>query len=419
MPPRSFHRTAAIFGVLRDRELRALWFADWISDAGNFVTFIALAVYVNKLTGSALAVGIALALRSVPWFTIGPFGGVLADRLDRRRLMIGSNLIRAGLVAALPFTHAAWQAYAIALASSSFGPVFRPARGAMLAQIAAGERLVPALVVAETTHSVLHTLGPAFGGLMVLALGARNAFFVDAASFVLAAAFIVTIPSRGRPPPSEHPVLEEIRDGVRAIVRAPAVRTYSVMNAGMYFGGAGVTALLVVYVRDVLHQPGGEFGLVLSVAGLGTVLASLAIGARDDHHPRTPWTYLAVIGMAAFCLAAFTPALAFLLPIAFVSGLTDAGTGIPMSATIAEALPDAVRGRVYGAVQGLDEFAAASGSVLFAWLGEPGRLGIPGGLALAAGVGAGLGLAVLVFGGAEHIRRFERERLTALAARSA
>ena len=82
-------RTVAIFAVLRDRELRALWYADWISDVGNFVTFIALAVYINRLTGSATAVGFALALRSVPWFTIGPVAGVLADRMDRRAVMIG------------------------------------------------------------------------------------------------------------------------------------------------------------------------------------------------------------------------------------------------------------------------------------------------------------------------------------------
>jgi len=62
-----------------------------INDAGSFVTFIALAVYVNNLTGSATAVGFALALRAVPWFTIGPFAGVLVDRLDRRSVMIGTS----------------------------------------------------------------------------------------------------------------------------------------------------------------------------------------------------------------------------------------------------------------------------------------------------------------------------------------
>src|SRR5947207_5954494 len=124
--PGGVPRTVALFGVLRDRELRSLWLADWISDAGSFVTFIALAVYVNQLTRSATSVGVALALRSIPWFTIGPFAGVLADRIDRRRVMIWMNLARAVLVGTLPFTHVVWQAYALSFASSVLAPVFGP-----------------------------------------------------------------------------------------------------------------------------------------------------------------------------------------------------------------------------------------------------------------------------------------------------
>src|SRR5438034_331129 len=173
-----------IFRVLRDRELRALWFADWINDAGSFITFIALAVYINNLTGSATAVGFALALRTIPWFTIGPFAGVLVDRLDRRSVMIGTCLIRAVLVGVLPFTHAAWQAYVLSFSSSLFGPLFRPARSALLAQVAPEGKLVPSLSVLETTHQVLHTIDPAIGGLAVLPVGARHAFFLAAAAGV-------------------------------------------------------------------------------------------------------------------------------------------------------------------------------------------------------------------------------------------
>src|SRR5919204_440825 len=152
MPNRRLRSATDIFRVLGDPELRALWFSDWISDAGNFVTFIALAVYINRLTGSATAVGLALALRSVPWFTIGPFAGVMVDRLDRRSVAIATCLVRAFLVAALPFTHSAWQAYVLSLSSSMFGPLFRPARSALLVQVAPEGRLVPSLAVLETTH---------------------------------------------------------------------------------------------------------------------------------------------------------------------------------------------------------------------------------------------------------------------------
>lgn len=411
--PRGVARTIAPYGVLRDRELRSLWLADWISDAGGFVTFIALAVYVSELTGSAASVGVALALRSIPWFTIGPFAGVLADRMDRRRVAIWVNLARAVLVGALPFTHVVWQAYALSFASAVLSPMFGPARRALLAQVAGEERLVKILVVTETTHQVMHTVGPAFGGLIVLLAGARNAFFVDAASFVVAAAFVSTVASRGRSRETTGTVGADLMEGVRAITAAPAVRTWALLDSAMYLGFSGVTALLVVYVRDSLHGSGGEFGLVLSAAGLGTVLASLVIGARDDRHSRTPWAYLSAGGLMVFCAAALHPPLWALLAVALPAGLADAGTAIPASATIAEALPDAVRGRAYGAMEAVNELAAAIGSLLFAWLGTAGRLGPALGIATAAASGAGLGLLALALGGAAAIRRSERTRLQA------
>jgi MFS family permease len=411
MPFPVLGRGVAIFAVLKDRELRALWFADWISDVGNFVTFIALAVYINRLTGSAAAVGFALALRSVPWFTIGPVAGVLADRMDRRAVMIWSQVIRGVLVGALPFTHAAWQAYALSFASSVFGPVFRPARAALLAQVAPSDQLVPALAVTETTHQVLHTVGPAIGGLAVFALGARNAFFVDAASFFVAAGFVASIATRGKPVSERRSTSHELREGIREVFVAPAVRTYALVNAALSLGFAGVIALLVVYLEDVLHRSGGQYGIVLSVAGLGTVVASLVIASRDRHHPRTPWAVASALGVGAFMLAWFSPSMAWLLPIAFVSGLADAGAGIPMTATIAETLPDHVRGRAYGATESMYALTSAVGSLAFAWLGDVGRFGPARAMAVSAAAGCGLALAVLVVGGWAAIGRSERERL--------
>src|SRR5256712_5455462 len=321
MPRRSFDRTAAIFGVLRNRDLRSLWFSDWISDVGNFTTAIALAVYGSTLTATADGGGVALGVRSGPWFPIGPFAGVLVDGLDRRSVMITSCLCRGVLVGILPFTHAAWQAYALSFAVALFGPLFQPARSAFLAQVAPQGRLVPALAVTETTHQVLHMVGPAIGGLAVLLVGARQAFFLDAASFVMAAGFLVTIESRGRPVRERGTTLGDLRAGFHAIVRAPAVRTYAFLNAALSLGFAGVIALLVVYVRDVLGRPGGQFGLVLSVAGLGTVVTSLVIAARDDRHSRTPWVIASVAGVGTFALAWFEPSFLLLMPIAFAARL--------------------------------------------------------------------------------------------------
>ena len=397
--------------MLKERELRALWFSDWINDVGNFVTSIALAVYISNLTGSATAVGFALALRSIPWFTIGPFASVLVDRLDRRAVMIGVCLVRAVLVGVLPFTHAAWQAYALSFASALFGPMFRPARSALLAQVAKEGQLVSSLAVMETTHQVLHTVGPAVGGLAVLLVGARHAFFLDAASFVVAASFLTAVRSRGRPVQPRGTTMQELRGGMRALMTAPAIRAYALLNTALNLGFAGVIALLVVYVRDVLGRPAGQYGLILTVAGLGTVVSSLAIAARDPRHSRTPWAVASAAGVGAFALAWFEPSFLWLVPIAFASGLADSGSWIPMEATIAEGLADEYRGRVYGTVNSLTELASAVGSLGFAWLGEASRLGPARAMALSGLTGAALAALVLVVGGAAAIAHYERQRL--------
>jgi NRE family putative nickel resistance protein-like MFS transporter len=238
MPAPFVHRTASVFGTLRNRELRAFWLSDWVSDAGSFVTFIALAVYVNQLTGSPAAVGLALALRSIPWFTFGPFAGVLADRLDRRSVMFLSNLARAVLVALLPFTKTVWLIYVIAFASACFAPLFRSARSALLPLIAPERQLVPALAVLETTHQTLHTVGPAFGGLVVLLVGARWAFFVDAASFVGATMFLFAIPRRGRSKGPRRAIRHDLADGVRRLFATPPALAWVLLEVPLALGSS-------------------------------------------------------------------------------------------------------------------------------------------------------------------------------------
>ena len=405
-------RMAEVFGVLHNRELRALWFAEWISDAGAFISAIALAVYIHQLTGSAVAVGLVLAIESLPWFTVGPFLGVLTDRLDRRSVLIACDLSRAGLVALLPFTTQASQAYVLALLVAFFAPLFRPARSALLPQVAPGAELVPALAVLETTHQVLHTIGPALGGLAVLLLGPRNAFFLDSVSFLVSTAFILRLRRRGRPDvPEDRSAVRELTEGFAAVARQPAARAYALLTAAVYLGFSGIVALLVTYVHDSLGKPAGSYGLVLGAAGLGTVLASLAIAARDDHHPRTPWAWAAAVSLSTFLLSAADPSFLALLPIAFLAGISDAGISIPMSATLAEALPDEVRGRAYGAINALVELAGAVGALGFAWLGE--RIGVALGMSVAAASSVGFGVLVLLLGGARAIAGHERERLAA------
>src|SRR5205823_8383452 len=123
-----------------------------------------------------------------------------------------------------------WVIYLIALASACFGPLFRSARSALLPAVAPQRRLVPALAVLETTHQMLHTVGPAFGGLVVLLAGARWAFFVDSASFVGATLFLLAVPRRGRPERQPRAVRHDLAEGVRRLFETPPARAWAVLE---------------------------------------------------------------------------------------------------------------------------------------------------------------------------------------------
>jgi NRE family putative nickel resistance protein-like MFS transporter len=376
-------------------DFRRVWTAEVISDAGSFVTFIALAVYVHDLTGKTFAVGFALALRTIPWIVIGPLGGVIADRMDRRLVMITCDLIRAALVGALPFTHAAWEAYVLSFASGVFSPLFRPARQALLPTIAPGEHYVRALALSEVSHQTLHTLGPALGGAAVLAVGARNAFFLDSASFLISASFLVRLRARapGRRPRTVGEVTGELRDGVR-ILRGDRLITRLVLaRAIVLLGlGDGFNALLLVYLSG-RALGAGWYGFALAVAGLGSATGTAMLARRRSSASRRIPLAVSGIAPALLGLALLRPNYPSLMVILLVLGAAGAGMVLYVNATIAERIPDAARGRVFSLTAAVYETSELAGALGLTALGA--HIGSARGMA-AGGVGAAIAAVVVL-----------------------
>jgi MFS transporter, NRE family, putaive nickel resistance protein len=362
----------SIWSVLRLRDYRRLWFADVVSDAGSFITFIALAVYVHQLTGTAVAVGIALSLRTIPYFTIGPIAGTLADRLDRRLIMVSCDLARAGLVVLLPFTTSPGQAYAIAFASGLFGPMFRPARAALIPSVVGRDEYVRALAVAEVSHNVLHMIGPALGGLAVFAVGARNAFFLDAGTFVFSAMMVVGVSVRGAVRERHARVSDVGRDiveGARILWRDRIIRSALPSFALMLLGFEGAIGALVVYVRDHLGRSAGAYGIVLAAGGLGTTVATMLLARRPPSASRTWPLLLAAVSPLALLFLALQPGYWALLIVMLAAGLATAGT-LYVDTFIAERIPDDARGRAFSLHAALLTAAEAIGILGIAALAD-------------------------------------------------
>ncbi len=375
--------------LFRNPDFRRIWAAEVISDAGSFVTFIALAVYVHELTGETFAVGLALALRGIPWVTIGPLAGVIVDRIDRRLVMIVCDLARALLVGLLPFTTEAWQAYTISFASGCFSPAFRPARLALLPLVAPGPSYLRAVAVSEVSHQVLHTLGPALGGAVVLAVGTRQAFVLDAATFLVSAALILGVRARGEArgrPRSVRDVLVELEEGMRFLGKDRLLRTLVAARAlDLLTLGDGAVALLLIYVSS-LGRGSGSFGLALAAAGLGAVVGTVILGRRRPGTPRRYALVAVAAGSAIHLLFLQRPPYLWLLVVLAIGAIPVAALTLYVSMFIAERVPDSARGRVFALTGAIFEAGDVLGSLLFAALGA--RIGPAPALATGGALGA-------------------------------
>jgi predicted MFS family arabinose efflux permease len=370
--------------------------AEVISDVGNFITFIALALLIHDLTGKTFAVGIAMALRSIPWFTLGPIAGVIVDRADRRVVMVTSDLARAALVTVLAFTHTAGQAYVLAFLSGCFGPFFRPARQALLPTIAPGDDYVRALAISEIAHQSLHTVGPAIGGLAVLALGPRHAMFLDAATFLASASLVIGIGARGATRArhtSIREVTSDLSEGARFLRRERVLRSLIASRAATVLGAAAIIALLVGYIRDDLHRGAGSYGVALALGGIGTVVLSVALARRGAAVHRARWLLFAAASPAVYAVMAFKPSFAVLLVLMLVNGASITGLALYDDMVVAERTPDEARGRVFGMSGASAEFAEFVGAITFTALGD--AIGLGAAMSIAGGAAAGLGVLAL------------------------
>ncbi len=275
----------AYLGALRHRSFRYLFFGQSASVVGDRVVVVALAIFITQRTGSPTDLGLVLAAQTLPLVTLLLFGGVLADRLPRHRIMITTDLTRAVLhtaVAVLIFSGAIriWQLVAIEALFGAAQAFFQPAYTGLLPQTVPEELIQDARALTESVANVAFLVGPALATVLVLGVGAGEAFAFDAATFVLSAALLMRVHPRPRGEARKPAtVLQELRAGwLEVRSRTWVWVTISVFTGAVLCVYAQWYALAPVIARD--HYGGtGVFGLLESLAGVGAVCGGV-LGLR-------------------------------------------------------------------------------------------------------------------------------------------
>ncbi|MFG1684763.1 MFS transporter [Nonomuraea sp. NPDC049269] len=351
-------------GPLRDsRDYRLLMASGVITMFGTFITVVAVPYQMKELTGSYVAVGLVSLAEFVPMVVCGLWGGAIADALDRRTVILLSELglmVTSGLLmvnSLLPHPQI-WVLYVVGALAMGIACLQRPSLEALIPQVVRHDQLSAAAVLASLRWNLGAIVAPALGGLLVTTFGTAVAYGVDTVSFVLSLVLLWRI--RAVPPAEDAAPasLSSLVEGVRyAAGRGDLVGTYLVDIAAMLFA---MSTALFPFLADELGAP-QALGLLYSAGAVGSLVASLTGGWTARVHRQGMGVIIAAtLWGAAMALAAAIPnvwAIFFCLALA---GAADMISGIFRMTMWNQTIPNELRGRLAG----IELLSYASGPML-------------------------------------------------------
>lgn len=281
--------------VKDNRNFRYLWFSQVISLLGDWFNLIASAALVARLSDSGLAIGGIFIARLLPPFLLGPVVGVTADRFDRRKILIFSDLLRAVVVLNFLFVRSAddiWLLYALTVLQLSISAFFEPARAAVMPGLVGRNELITANTLSGITWSAMLALGAALGGIATALFGATSAFIIDAATFLVSAWFIIQIPAEATIALDEvGPVgvtgWQTFVEGLRYLRDHPPVLVIALLKASSALAFGGVEIVQVIYAKEYFplgNDGSGTLGIIYFTAGLGTGLGPIVARRFTDNN---------------------------------------------------------------------------------------------------------------------------------------
>ena len=268
----------------KNKSFRNLWFGQVVSELGDWLNSIAIYALILKLSDSGMAMAGAMMAKLLPIVLISPIAGVVVDRVDRKVVMISSDLLRFVVVLGFLFIEdqsALWFIYALVIIEISLSGFFEPARSAIIPSLVPKEHLVTANALSGSTWSVMLAFGAALGGVVVSLFGIRVAFMVDACTFLISAWFISKIPSVTKPDKNSKNKngFQELTDAMNFLRKEPLVLVLSLLKSGLAVAG-GIMTLIPLMASQVIAKPAMlslGVGILYSARGLGAAVGPLLV----------------------------------------------------------------------------------------------------------------------------------------------
>jgi MFS family permease len=341
--------------ALAHRDFRVFWIGQLFSLVGTWMQSVAQAWLVLQLTDSALRLGLIGTLQFAPVLLFSTVAGLIADRLPKRRVILGTQVafaVQALTLAVLTATGAVqyWHVATLALVYGLVNVLDMPTRQSFLVDLVGRADLMSAVSLNAAAFNTARIVGPAVAGLLIARWGVAPAIFLNGLSFLVVIGALVAVRTPGRPEPAgEASVFAEIAAGVRYVGTNPALVRVLLLLAVVSLCVFNYNVFVPLVAREALHLGAGGFGFLMAMVGVGAVSGALALGALGRRSPPFRLIVLAgavacggILGIATVTHVSAAAVLLFVTGFASITFMAACNTSVQLGA------PDALRGRVMG-----------------------------------------------------------------------
>ncbi len=377
------HKEPTYGEVFKNKNFMKLLSGQFFSNFGDAVFRIAIQLYVYEITLSITSMTLILAAQTIPWIIIGPIAGVFADRISRKALMIGADIVRGLAVLTLPFISNIYGIAAIAFILGAASATFVAPRSAAIPEITGMRLYVKAISLSQLVFQTLAVIGPLFAAPLYIVFKASTFWITSGCFFVSALILvIIDIPSASRDKNellTFKTVLSDFKEGVVFLLKNKIVRLLILMFTFLIIGTAFAGPLLLPYLYEIrfnaiaiqyFNTPENtfrifnplfrnglkdladiEYGYIGAVIALGSIIGTLSFGALEKIIGRPIAIFLGSVAIAGYYFSfLFQPGFFAILIIGFVMGVLNGMFSLAINALFAENVPNEVRGRAYSVV---------------------------------------------------------------------
>lgn len=360
---------------IRNRRFGLLWTSTLLSNLGNWLMIVAVPVYVYTMTGSTLSSGFAFVAQTLPAIVFAPLAGVLADRWDRRTVMVGADLLRMVVVLALIVVDdpgMLWLLYTAMFFESAIGHVFQSAARAVVpAVVGRGGDLEAANAWNTVASGIVRLAGAPLGGALYALVGFDGLVLIDSATYLLSALLIfgmgrLRVTDDGQQPDASSWLAAfrgQLREGLAFLFGHPILRTTLVVSSLFLLANAALNVLLVPYVISVLGGDAGDVGVLMAALG-GGFLASAYVGNVLSRSGLLRLSFTGCLAAITLCFAGlflihhFAAALVFIA----LAGLPGGALLMLVQVQVQRHTPDRQLGRVGSAFSAAEMAATVVGA---------------------------------------------------------